>query len=392
MALTDKQYSAIERYVEGEMDVSEKEAFEAALLQNSELAEEVEVYKEILSLTDSIEQKMSEAAQPPSKNSSSKEVWELLERERRHWEQHHEPELKRLHGLAASDGSIIAGEERQGKIIGINRKVWLAAAVVIGLLGLGGLWWYGQQERQEPKIALHPKGRDSTNTNNKSVDKQENLTTKKSESPHIVNPKTNNELANTTKKSKNETLERVNPSRPQTIVVQRNAMESTERQQLMKSYFVPDSLPVQIPDALVTTSAYYQEQRHEEAIAGFKKIVAKNLIDSTDRNNPAENPDIISRGEQRQKAIITFYAHYYLAQSYLSTGQTKEAIKELETIIENSPTLYWKSKVEWYLALAYIKAGQVPKAQALLQEVQQDDPSGEYQQKAIELSGKLKKE
>lgn len=79
----------------------------------------------------------------PLKKNTDKDVREMLEKERKYWEAHHEPELKRIHGLASSDESAIAKGELQGKIIGMNRMKWLAAAVITGLLGIGGLqWWY----------------------------------------------------------------------------------------------------------------------------------------------------------------------------------------------------------------------------------------------------------
>ena len=101
MGLTDTQYNQIERYVGGEMEPSEKEAFEAALLQNNELAEEVEAYKEIFALADSLEQKIGEIVQRSSEvKTSNKEIQNLLKKERKYWEEHYETELKHMHGLA----------------------------------------------------------------------------------------------------------------------------------------------------------------------------------------------------------------------------------------------------------------------------------------------------
>jgi hypothetical protein len=63
----------------------------------------------------------------------------MLEKKRKNWEELHEQELKRTLGLARAHVINISGEKRQGKIIEINRKKWLAAAVLIGLLGSGGV-------------------------------------------------------------------------------------------------------------------------------------------------------------------------------------------------------------------------------------------------------------
>ena len=103
MELTVIQYNDIERYMKGGMEASEREAFEASLLQDDELAKEVQTYREILSLTDAIEQKINETAQLSSeKKITDKDVREMLEKERKYCEAHHEPELKRIHGLAGS--------------------------------------------------------------------------------------------------------------------------------------------------------------------------------------------------------------------------------------------------------------------------------------------------
>ena len=132
------------------MEPVEKETFEATLLQDDELAEEVEAYKEISALADSIEQKVTEAAQPSSEKAiPDNETWELLEQERKYWEEYHEPEFKHVHNLSELNGTNIAGEELRGKVISINRKKWLAAAVVIGIIGSASLlWWYVQPAKK----------------------------------------------------------------------------------------------------------------------------------------------------------------------------------------------------------------------------------------------------
>lgn len=58
MALTDEQYEQIFRYVDKEMDGAELEAFEAALNENKGLHDELDFYKQVRSLGESVEQKI----------------------------------------------------------------------------------------------------------------------------------------------------------------------------------------------------------------------------------------------------------------------------------------------------------------------------------------------
>ena len=55
--MTDEQYNAVLRYVDGEMGAAEGAAFEAALWQDKTLQAEVAFYTEVRTLSESIEQK-----------------------------------------------------------------------------------------------------------------------------------------------------------------------------------------------------------------------------------------------------------------------------------------------------------------------------------------------
>ena len=63
MALTDEQYQRIFRYVDEEMDADEVKAFEAAILENKELCDEVELYKQVRLLSESVEEKIADKDQ-----------------------------------------------------------------------------------------------------------------------------------------------------------------------------------------------------------------------------------------------------------------------------------------------------------------------------------------
>jgi tetratricopeptide (TPR) repeat protein len=154
---------------------------------------------------------------------------------------------------------------------------------------------------------------------------------------------------------------------------------------LVKSNFVADSLPFQVPDALAVASACYKDQKHTEAIKEYKRIIEEGKTNQ-------EDSEVTTRSKDIEKELVTFYAHYYLAQSYMSTNQSQAAIKELEIAMEESLIIYWKSKAQWYLALACLKSGQLERTRGLLEQVELNDPSGAYSQKAIQLSRKLKEQ
>ena len=105
----------------------------------------------------------------------------------------------------------------------------------------------------------------------------------------------------------------------------------------------------------------------------------------------AENLEIAARGEDDNLELITFFAHYYLAQSYMSRNNAINAIGHLEKAIKIAPDTRWENKVQWYLALAYLKTGQIQRAKTLLKEVVNNEQVNNYRQKATELIKKLKK-
>jgi hypothetical protein len=344
MDLTDKQYKTIERYVGGLMEASEKEAFEVTLLQNNELAEEVEAYKEIVALADSLEQNIGELAQHTSEeNTLNKEVWEMLEKERKYWEVNHEPELRHMHGLAgAAETTITTRVERQGKVIGLNRKRWMAAAVLIGLLGLGSLvWWNVQPERNKAAVAIHTK-------------------------------KAGKGVANNT----------VDDSAAKKQEASKHDLDDTEQQQLYAQNFVPD-VPPQERTFLEDAFKYYEKGSYKQASIAYEEA-QKEAEDLTTRSPDDEE-------NEAEKKRILFYAHYYNALSCMAAGNVTKAIKELKAI-KASPDEYWHSKKQWYMALAYIKTGEIATATTLLQQIATNKQAAEYSQKAIQLRKELLKE
>jgi tetratricopeptide (TPR) repeat protein len=367
MRLTEEQYKQAARYVNGEMDASEKEAFELDLQQNSDLMEEVEAYQEIRLMGESAGRKISDLEQHLSRKKREHEkVWRLIQQERANWEkQQHKADGENPGNY---NGTIPATQivRAKGKLRGMNIWRWLAVAMMAGFIALSAVWWYRQGAKKESTIVINQKeGESRPVTNNKQPDTPAN---------------TINE--NTTKPSKVQAPPSSTPASKGIAIQNRKKKEREVREQLVKSNFVPDSLPFQVPDALEVASTYYKDQNHEEAIKEYKRIIEES-------KSSQEDSEVATRSKDTEKELTKFYAHYYLAQSYLSVNYTQEAIRELDSAVEESPSIYWKSKVQWYLALACLKAGKIERTKDLLEQVKSNDPSGVYSQKAIQLGRKL---
>ncbi len=374
MELSEQQYNQIIRYVEDEMEPSEKQAFEAALLQDSELAEEVQGYKETRLVAAGVQQKLCGLDVILTKEKNNKaEVWNLLQQERQQWEQQHEEMFRQEHGLTISKTNITPRE--QGKVLRMNRQKWLMAAVIIGIICLGSvIWWYGQEETVQPDITIQPK-EPNTGAKDQQIDKSENKI-----HPDTTSPKQTVPSSNTTDPSTNLAQQSAKDRSAREKSYQLNKIE---REALYASNFQPDGLPEDKPDGLKEAFTHYETGVYPEAIASYKKTLTDPQIIEEDQE--------LTRDENGEKERTRFYAHYYLAQSYLVINHSAEAITELKKALQESPTIYWQCKAEWYLALAYLKAGQRQKTQTLLQQVINNDPSGEYKLKAMALSRQLKK-
>ena len=101
MALTDEQYQQIFRYVDEEIDADEVKAFEAALIENRELFDELEFYKQVRLLGDAVEQKArgKDRLRDEEKKISHEQTSAMLARARKKWENTYEDELKLKYGI-----------------------------------------------------------------------------------------------------------------------------------------------------------------------------------------------------------------------------------------------------------------------------------------------------
>jgi len=368
MALTDKQYNAIERYVSGEMDSNEKEVFEAAQLQDNELAEEVEAYKEIVALADSVEHKIGKLVYPSVKEATSdKEVWKMLEKERKYWEEHLEPEEKRVYGIVGADESSMRGGELQGRTLRMNRMQLLAAAVLITLLSAGGLlWWYVQPENNKAAVAIHIKKPDSSNLVNKNGNEQGNLISKGPDSSGIGNSTVVDSAAKKQSSSK------------------KGLSDAEQRQErLYAQNFVPDAAP-QDRTFLENAFEHYEKGSYKQASSEYEE--AQKEVENLTARTPEDEVD-----ETDRKRIL-FYAHYYNALSCMANNNAAKAIPELQKAINESTDSLSGIKAQWYLSLAYLKTRNVKKTEELLGKIARSKYQTAYKAKATALLNELKEQ
>ena len=342
MALTDEQYQQIFRYADNEMNAAELKTFEAALVANKELQEEVELYKQIRSLSESVEEKTSKTNPWLSEEKKSdKETWSMLAEARKKWENQYEDELKLKYGIS---DSITIAKSQKSKIRRINFSGWLIAASLIGLISLGTVWWYYKDKKEDSKVSINNKKADSGVVTDRTRDSVENII-------------------------------QIQPTPPPESASSKNIDERKEenkRNVLFADNFKPDSVPPDKEGPLETAFAYYENKQFEKASREF------------------ENADIgpVTRGDAEEYTkLLTFYIHYYQALSYLAASiKTSQAISELRKAITTSPDAAWTTKAQWYLALAYIKSDEVNQAKALLKEVAGNNIVPGLKQKAIALS------
>ncbi len=232
------------------------------------------------------------------------------------------------------------------------------AAVAIGLIGVG-LFFVIQPDRQSRNITADPQRSANKENGAKSATASSGLTVSP---PKPALPARDKEEPPTTGKSK--------PAPSQTI-------KSEQLAALFTRFALPDSLPPQnqrLP-ALEEGDAYYEGGHYGKAATAYKENIDRTKIST--------------RGPQDGQKMYLFYAHYYKAQSHLRLGSTAEALRHLNTALQNKPDDFWQCKTQWYLALAYLQLNNLQKAEALLSQLANSDEAGNYRQKAKVLTKAL---
>lgn len=153
------------------------------------------------------------------------------------------------------------------------------------------------------------------------------------------------------------------------------SVDNAKRETLFAANFRPDIVPEDKPATLEDAFVHYESGDYKGAIAAING-----------------NADLVFRDDDDQdKDKTTFYAHYYIAQSYLADNNPAKAIPALEKAIAESPDEVLKTKTQWYLALAYLKTGSLKRSEKLLRQIAKGNQEAGYKSKAGLLLKKLRK-
>lgn len=150
-------------------------------------------------------------------------------------------------------------------------------------------------------------------------------------------------------------------------------IKSKDMETLFAENFKPDQLPVIKSGPLKTAFAQYENKKYEDAIAA---------IDDA-------NINIVTRGEETDISINTFYASYYKALSYMALNKGEKAIPELEKARTLQVLPKMEIRVKWYLALAYLQIGKLNKVEKILEEIALSK-SGIFSDSASHLRNEIK--
>ena len=269
MALTDEQYKQLFRYANGEMNTAEKKAFEAALPGNKELSDEVDFYKELRSLSESVEQKTTnpDLFLSGGKKHHNKKVWAIMNDARKNWEIQYEDHLKLKYGITAKEKTI-PGEDQKNKIRRINISKWLTAAVLSGVAILGVFWWFAQDRNEDSIVSVNKKADSPVVNENKVADSPENIVHTQPMLPQENASPKNIAETKEIKQNKNRVAEQTSKKKYN--------IESVKRQTLFANHFKQDATPADADIRLRRALAFYNASDYDSALQAFEK--SKTLI------------------------------------------------------------------------------------------------------------------
>ena len=390
------------RYLDNDMTPEERTKFEASLKKSKTLREELEFERRLHQLGKSVNAGIEKYEN--EKKIEDKEFNAIIERAKENCKSY-ESDLLKTKGILLHQGH---GMEETGnnetyraedKVKRMFSYKWVAAAAVVVFVSFVTLWYF-QNANQDQTMA----NKNEINSSSKLASKnQDNKVIERKALPTNPDPNTGTSPAQSNNSRSTAILSDSNPAKTlkKRPLVLRPAMatasnssrkkskpNSAFQERLVAKHFAPDNLPSKVPDFLEDPSTDYKENKYEKAIQGYKEVIAE--------IKDVENSDLVSRGNRSNIEQISFYAHYYLAQCYMSINNTANnnlanAIQEFENAITKAPDEIWKSKAQWYQALAYLKTGQIQKAETLLERIRTNEQANEYKQKAIKLIEELKK-
>lgn len=122
---------------------------------------------------------------------------------------------------------------------------------------------------------------------------------------------------------------------------------------LFKQYFKKDALPEDYPVFLAEALTDYESGNY----ATLQKLNLNDL------------PQTRGAGATNSKENILQLGHYYKGLAFLQTNNTRDAITNLQWVLNNQPDKLLQAKAQWYLALAYLKENNGEKAAELCRRI-----------------------
>lgn len=138
---------------------------------------------------------------------------------------------------------------------------------------------------------------------------------------------------------------------------------------LGKKYYAKDTSNPAMPDLLAMVPADYKKGDYS-----FREI------------NLTRQP--LTRGSSNDinsKQNILQLGHYYKGLSYIETNDNKEAIENLQWVIDSALSRQLKIKAQWYMALIYLKENNSKKATPLLFSLSGDVTAIPYNRRAFNI-------
>ncbi|MCU7551967.1 hypothetical protein OCK74_22800 [Chitinophagaceae bacterium LB-8] len=344
-------------YLNGKMNHEERMQFEAEMASNEELYAVFKLYQ-------TIEKEMSERAKHSSQEGELKSS--LDELSTRYFPDEHERETGENVTMYPVKGPtpVIPFGVVFGKVKRV--RLWKSIAVaasIIGLIILGTIW-FRQGDQNKPEIASEHSSSDTS--------ADVSITDSISKSPSIDDQQNKPGVVVEKPEHQQESIQ-VKPGKNLKEEVHQNRPKAGKLDALFASNFKPDTLPVRKAGPLQTAYQHYESGDYEDAISAFEQV----------------NMDVVTRGNDTNKALAAFYMHYFKGLSYLAINRASTAIQELEKALAGSPDAFSKGKTLWYLSLAYIKSGEPDKALNYLRKLAVEKQAGIYRDQGVKLMGEL---
>jgi hypothetical protein len=165
------------------------------------------------------------------------------------------------------------------------------------------------------------------------------------------------------------------PSQVAITAPAKDSSEVVDPELLFKQYFKKDVLPEDYPLYLAQALTDYESGNYKT----LQQLHLNNL------------PQTRGAGETDSKTNILQLGYYYKGLAFLQTNNIREAITNLNWVMNNQPGKALKAKAQWYLALAYLKENNGEKAAELCRNIVDNKENNTLVKKAKNMLDVLEK-